>query len=309
MRGISVYAAMIVKIGIIGAGVFGNYHAQKIALNEHAKLVGFYDANSQKSSKRAKAHNCQFFLELQTLLDRVDAVIIASPASAHYNDGLRALKAGKHCLIEKPLATCANEAENLIQIAEAKNLVLQVGHQERFVLKAIGIDKIKVRPLSIKTQRFSPFSPRGTDISVTLDLMIHDIDLAIWLMGSSPDLIKSYSHSLVTDQSDMSLAFLDFGVGKARLDANRDAVQSKRKLSIEYPQGRIQLDFLTKICENTTPFGINEGFITDMRAQDPLRAADDAYISAIRNGTPICVTGQDGLIALQTALKIDHSAP
>jgi len=151
---------MIVQIGIIGAGVFGNYHAQKITLNKHARLVGFYDANIVKSTQLAKAHNCTVYPDLDDLLEQVDTVIIASPAKAHYK------------------------------------------------------------------QRFSPYSPRGSGISVTQDLMIHDIDLAIWLMGGLPKQIKGYAHKIISSSADTSLAFLEFANGKARLDANRVAPQA-----------------------------------------------------------------------------------
>ncbi len=304
---------MIVQIGIIGAGVFGNYHAQKITLNKHARLVGFYDANIVKSTQLAKAHNCTVYPDLDDLLEQVDTVIIASPAKAHYKDGYIALRAGKHCLIEKPLATHADEARDLIHLAKRQNLVLQVGHQERFILKAVGIDKIKTPPTALYTQRFSPYSPRGSGISVTQDLMIHDIDLAIWLMGGLPKQIKGYAHKIISSSADTSLAFLEFANGKARLDANRVAPQARRRLIIDYPQGRISLDFLQKTCINTTPFDLNKDFTgeplaQDLRAHDPLRVADDAFISSIVNGTDICVTGEDGLQALQTALEIDASA-
>jgi len=295
-----------VNIGIIGAGVFGGYHAQKIIAHPQAQLIGIYDSDYKRAVKLATTQNTRAFKKWDDILNAVEALIIASPATAHGADGLRALNAGKHVLIEKPLAADIHAAENIIARGQTSNLRLQVGHQERYILKAIGLDKITEKPVRIETQRFAPFSPRGTDVSVTLDLMIHDLDLVLWLLKAPPLNIKGYTQICQSETPDASLAHLQFDTTSVRLETSRIEPSSRRIFNLKYAQGEVLIDFNAKSCIHTTPFDLNTEFFQDSRAKDALGAADNDFIFAVLNGTDVPITGKDGLAALEIALAIDN---
>ena len=157
------------KIAVIGAGVFGGYHANKCAAHPRADFVGIYDHNFPRAKTQAEKHGVKAFDNFQAMLAQTEAVIIASPADTHGAMALTALEFGKHCLIEKPITSSLKEAARIVQLAKDKNLIVQIGHQERFVAKAIGLHNFPQSPLNIVARRMSKFSKRGTDVSVTLD--------------------------------------------------------------------------------------------------------------------------------------------
>ena len=173
-------------------------------------------------------------------------------------------------------------------------------------MAATGLHRIKSKPLRIDAIRFSPYSPRGTDVSVTLDLMTHDIDLVLWLMGTAPDSIKGASQRVRSDHSDASLAHFTFDQTRVRLEASRIEAASQRRMRLEYPEGRVDIDFNAKTLTHTTPFELNENFSEVVDAQDSLGAATNAFISAILNGTDVPVSGEDGLAALRVAKAIER---
>jgi len=160
------------KIGVVGAGVFGGYHANKCAAHSRVEYVGTYDRSLERAQSIASPRGGRAFRNYGVLLAACDAVIIATPASQHGEMALRALKSGCHTLIEKPIATSRVAAQRCLDAAALNGLVLQVGHQERFVAKAIGLDRISEQPNRIEAKRHSPYSTRGTDVSVTLDLKL-----------------------------------------------------------------------------------------------------------------------------------------
>jgi len=272
-----------VNIGIIGAGVFGGYHAQKIIAHPQAQLIGIYDSDYKRAVKLATTQNTRAFKKWDDILNAV-----------------------KHVLIEKPLAADIHAAENIIARGQTSNLRLQVGHQERYILKAIGLDKITEKPVRIETQRFAPFSPRGTDVSVTLDLMIHDLDLVLWLLKAPPLNIKGYTQICQSETPDASLAHLQFDTTSVRLETSRIEPSSRRIFNLKYAQGEVLIDFNAKSCIHTTPFDLNTEFFQDSRAKDALGAADNDFIFAVLNGTDVPITGKDGLAALEIALAIDN---
>lgn len=291
-------------ISIIGAGVFGGYHAGKIAAHPKAHLSGIYDPDIARAQLLAQKHDAQAFSSLETLLAQSEAVIIASPASTHADMALRALKASKHVLIEKPLATDMMSAKSILETAKQKNLHVQVGHQERFVLQAIGLDRVSERPTHIEAKRFAPYGPRCTDVSVTLDLMVHDIDMVLWLMGT-PTQIAGRSQIIHGPHADTAQAKLSFAQGTAQLSANRVEAASTRTLHLTYPSGDVFIDFNARTLTHSTPFDLNPDFGQDARTQDALGVADAAFIDAIITGTNVPITGEDGLAALKVALAVD----
>lgn len=294
-----------VRIGIIGAGVFGNYHAKKIFHLANCTLTAVYDPHLDRAQKIASKYGAQVSPHIQALLLLCDALIIASPAHSHADIALQGLQAGKHCLVEKPLATRINSAQNLIQLAKAHNCILQVGFQERFILKTIGLDKIPETPVHIEAWRFSPPSQRNQDISTILDLMIHDLDTVFWLMGL-PENIEGHHKTIRGPHADTAYAKLYYPGAHVQLHANRMSDTSIRQLHITYPSGRVQLDLNTQTLHHTLPFDLNENFAYMLKKRDALAQADAAFIKAIREGIPVTVSGKDGLNALNAALEIEN---
>ena len=293
------------RITVIGAGVFGGYHANKCAANPRADFVGIYDPDLERAKIHAEKHNVEAFDNFQVMLTKCDAVIIASPADTHGAMALTALEAGKHCLIEKPIASTLKDAERIVQLAQETKLIVQVGHQERFVAKAIGLDNLPQIPEHIVSRRLSTFSKRGTDVSVTLDLMTHDLDLVLMLMGELPKEVKGQTRFEHSNHADFSRGELRFENGTAKLTASRLEDAFLRTMEITYPSGTVHIDFNAKTLTHNTPFDLNENFGEDPSAKDSLGAASEAFISAILDGTPIPVTALDGYNALKLALVID----
>ncbi len=294
------------KIGVIGAGVFGNYHAAKCAAHPRLDFVGIFDPTHDRVRAAAKKHNTRAFDNCNTLLSGVDAVIVACTAIHHGPIAVAALRAGRHVLVEKPIASDLETATTMVRLAKENNLVLQVGHQERFVARAIGLDYTPEKPLSITATRFGPMAQRGTDVSVTLDLMTHDLDMALWLMGRKPDSIRGESMRVYSQMPDAARACLVFdGACKVRLEASRCEPEFHRIMDITYPSGTVRIDFGKKALTDNTGFGFNKDFAAHPLALDSLGAATSAFASSVLDGTPNAVPGEAGRAALEMALKID----
>jgi predicted dehydrogenase len=293
------------KIGVIGAGVFGGYHAGKCAAHPRLELVGIFDPDRARCRASATKQNTQAFFHPSELFASVDAAIIACPAIYHGDMALAALQAGCHVLIEKPIADNVSKAQRIVDIAASNDLIVQVGHQERFVFKAIGLDTIPETPTKIVGHRFSPFSHRGTDVSVTLDLMTHDLDLVLWLMGETPVSISGQSLRVASSKPDAAYAKLSFSHGVARLEASRVEEASSRQMRLTYPSGTIEIDFNAKSLIHDTPFDLNDRFGDSPMARDSLGAGTNAFVDAVLDGKPAPISGEDGLRALKAALRID----
>ena len=295
------------KIGIVGAGVFGRYHAGKCMDHPEIDFMGVYDHSYARSVDVGGAYKAKGYKSFEALLGDIEALIIASPAVSHGPFAIQALRAGRHCLIEKPIAATLAEAEKIVELAEAKNLLVQVGHQERFVIQAIGLDKVTERPLSITGFRMGPYSTRGTDVSVTLDLMSHDLDLLTMLLGEAPMRILGYPMSVRSETYDACLGMLEFPSGaKVKLHASRAEKSSWRVMDITFPSGTVSIDFNAKTLTHDTSFDLSPDFAQDPLAKDSLGAATNAFVQAVLDGKPIPITAQDGYKALEMALIIDR---
>ncbi len=294
------------KVGVIGAGVFGNYHAAKCASHPRIDFVGIFDPDDKRVRKAAKTHGTKAYDNCNTLMRDCDAVIVASIARHHGPIAIAALRAGCHVLVEKPIAAELESAQTMVRLAEENRLVLQVGHQERFVARAIGLDSAPKRPVSITATRFGPMSERGTDVSVTLDLMTHDLDMVMWLMGAKPRKFDGESLRIYSDMPDAARADLEFSEGrKARIEASRCEDKRERIMRIDYPDGFVRIDFVGKTFEDTTGYGFNPDFANHPMARDSLGAGTSSFVVSILEGTDVAIPGQAGLDALEMALKID----
>jgi predicted dehydrogenase len=297
-----------VRVGVIGAGVFGGYHANKFSTSAHATFVGAFDLNVEAArAVCAKAGQGAAFASLDELFSACDAVVIATPASTHAYLARRALEAGKHTLVEKPLALTGGEARALAGLALDRDLVLQVGHQERLVFEAMGLFATGERPLRIEAVRMNQRSPDGRceDVSVVFDLMIHDLDLAAELMGEvtavAGDGLRAHTRHL-----DHASADLEFANGSAKLTASRCAAERERRMRIEYSCGTVEIDFLTRKVRNTTPFDIRADVSATL--PDPLRAADEAFLAAIQGRGASRITGGVGARAAAMAETVETGA-
>jgi predicted dehydrogenase len=299
-----------VRVGVIGAGVFGGYHALKFSSTPHAEFVGVLDLNDQAAAALiAKVGKGAVFHSFDALAEKCDALVVATPAVTHAALTRRALDAGKHALVEKPLALTGAEARALAGLALERGLVLQVGHQERLVFQAMGLFSTGERPINIEGARVGPASPDGRceDVSAIFDLMIHDLDLAAELFGSEVTSVYGRGRQVHTDKIDEAIALVKFtNGGEAKLTASRARNQRSRSMRIDYPSGTVEIDFLTRKVKNTTPFDIRADVSEVL--PDPLRAADEAFLAAIQGRDVSPVTGGVGARAAAMAELVERSA-
>ena len=297
----------VLKTGLIGAGVFGGYHAGKIAGSAKTEFVGVFDPDKERCSVLAAKHGVQAFGTQLELLNALDAVIVACPATYHEAVVSEAIATGVHTMVEKPLALTGQGAKELASRADAAGLILQVGHQERFVLEEMGLFDIPEKPKSIKALRMSPPAPDGRagDVSVIWDLMIHDLDMAARLMGTNAS-VQASGRSVHSKHIDDATAELVFPSGKAIIMASRAAAERDRKMTLEYPSGTIAIDFLTRSVSNTTPFDVRAD-VSEMMP-DPLGAADEAFFAASLGERASPIPGREAAIAVDYAERVETSA-
>ncbi|MEL7041810.1 MAG: Gfo/Idh/MocA family oxidoreductase [Pseudomonadota bacterium] len=292
--------------GLIGAGVFGGYHAAKIAGAAVADFVGVFDPDHTRCEALAQAHGVRAFESQAELLAACDAVVIACPASFHEPVVRAALAAGCHVMVEKPLALTGAAADALSDAAEARNLVLQVGHQERFVLDAMGLFDISETPTRIESWRMGPPAPDGRagDVSVIWDLMIHDLDMVGKLMGAALA-VEATGKSAHTRYVDEATARLNFVIGSAELTASRCHSERDRRMVLTYPSGTIAINFLTRQVENTTPFAVRAD-VSDL-IPDPLGAADQAFFETALGRRTCAIPGREAARAVHMAEQAELS--
>jgi len=309
------------RIGVVGAGHFGRYHALKVAASGRAKLSGIADLEVERAKTlgwEAGAPDLPF----AALLGASDAVIIAAPADAHYALAKSAIQAGKHVLIEKPMAATLAEAEELGQLAQAQGVVLQVGHLERFSAAFQAMEGKVVAPLYLEATRIAPFKPRGTDVSVILDLMIHDLDLVLALVDSEIESVDAIGGAVASQHEDIANARLRFRSGAvASITASRISPRTERRMRIFAQDRYLAADFaarkLTVIhrsgdeaTADAMPIPGVAGFsIEDVSWQDhdSLAAEHAAFIASVVDGAPVLVDAAVGRRALAAALEVGRA--
>ena len=297
------------RAGVVGAGAFGRHHARKYVEDHRVSLVGVFDHHDERAQMLADTHNVDPFYDLAPLIEAVDIITIASPPSQHAEAARAALAAGKHVLIEKPLATVAADGAALVELAKANNLTLACGHQERLVFEAIGLFAAPERPLRIESVREGPWTGRSADVSVTLDLMVHDLDLALRLMGRKPHGVLATARSEHGRTADAVDARLAFGEAEAVFISSRVAPERKRFMRAVYPSGEVNIDFLARTFENTTKFSLNAAFAETRIGADPLGANVAQFIDAVLGVAPRpAVNGNEALALLELALDVDRAS-
>ncbi|TNE57740.1 MAG: Gfo/Idh/MocA family oxidoreductase [Alphaproteobacteria bacterium] len=298
------------KAGVVGAGFFGGLHAKKYASLKGTSLVAVMDANPEAAQKLADELGAKAVSSITEMAEEVDLVSIAAPAVYHYPLAKQALEAGLHVYVEKPIALSVVEADELIRLADANNLLLQVGHQERFVFAAFGLLGRNRTPRRIECHRAGTFTGRAMDVSVVLDLMIHDLDLVHQAAPAPVEKIEAVCKKVHGEHEDEVDARLTLSDGcEVRLFASRIADARKRFMKIDYNDGTVEIDFINRTIKNTTGAELESAFESHEEglpaiADDPLGHAIGAFTYSVRGGEEPQVSGADARRALATALDI-----
>ncbi|WP_304170080.1 Gfo/Idh/MocA family protein [Phenylobacterium aquaticum] len=295
--------------GVIGAGVFGGYHARQYATLDGATLAGVYDPDGARAAEVAGRHGATGYTDLAEFLAAVDVVTVASPAVFHADGAVAALQAGKPVYVEKPLAVSLRDADRIMDEAARRKLIVACGHQERLFSQAIGLFDIPEQPLRMEALRHGPESERSLDVSVVLDLMIHDLDLALALCKGEPLAVEAEGVIAYSGGWDRAQAEVTFDTGfTATFDASRMAEGRKRTMKLVYPSGELEIDFVSRAFRNTTGYPLNADFAEAPGSKDPLGASVAAFLAAVRGDAPrpIC-TAQEAALALDLALAVEQA--
>jgi predicted dehydrogenase len=295
--------------GVIGAGVFGGYHANQYAKLPGVTLAAVLDLDQDRAAAIAMPLGGRGFSDLAGFFEAVDVVTVASPATLHAEHALAALAAGKHVYVEKPIATSVADGERVRAAAAAKGLVVACGHQERVSFKAMGLLDIPERPLLLEALRHGPPSDRSRDVSAVLDLMVHDIDLALAIAGADP--VTAEGEGRMSDDGvwDVARSEVSFENGfTAIFDVSRQAPARKRTMRLVYPSGEIEVDFMARTFRNATPFALNPDFADTPEGKDPLGASVAGFLAAVRGEAPRpIVTADEAIRALDLALAVEQA--
>ena len=304
-----------VRCAVIGAGYLGKFHAEKFAALDDCELVAVVDADEATARTIAERHGVQALVDYHELLGEVDAVSIVVPTSLHHAVSHDFLDAGAHVLVEKPITVTVEEADDLIRVADRNQRILQVGHLERFNAAVLGLGLAEEPPLFIESHRLSPFNPRATDVSVVLDLMIHDIDIILDMMGSEVERIDASGTPVLTDELDIANARITFKNGAvANVTASRVSMKTERKMRLFRPNAYISIDFQNRVLVRHKT-GKKEMFpgIPEIETEESVFENGDAlleeikhFIECIREGREPLVSGRAGRRALATAIEISQ---
>ena len=315
----------MLKAGVLGAGHLGKIHLRLLNQSEKYELVGFYDADDTNGKKVESEFGYKFFNSVEALIDAVDMVDIVTPTLSHYDCAKQAIAKGKHIFIEKPITNTVEEAEHIRELLSQHNLRGQVGHVERFNPAFLAVkDDIK-SPMFIETHRLAEFNPRGTDVPVVLDLMIHDIDIILSIVKSKVKNVSASGVAVISDTPDIANARLEFENGcVANLTASRISLKKMRKARFFQKDAYISVDFLEKKCEvvkmkdapqNPGDFDMilqnAEGIKKQIYFDNPpvpdnnsILDELETFADAIKNSTTPVVTLHDGTEALRVATQI-----
>lgn len=315
----------MLKAGVVGAGHLGKIHLRLLQQSDHYELVGFYDADASTRKKVNEEFGYQAFETVEQLIEACDMVEVVTPTVYHFETAKKVISAGKHLFIEKPITQTVAEAEELIRLANKHNVKGQVGHVERFNPAFMAVNELITNPMFIETHRLAEFNPRGTDVSVVLDLMIHDIDAILSVVKSQVKNIHASGVSVISETPDIANARIEFENGcVANLTASRISLKNMRKSRFFQRDAYISVDFLEKKCEVVrmkdapeTPGEFDmilqnaEGIKKQIYFENPKVNANNAildelntFAEAINNNTTPVVTLEQGTDALRVALMV-----
>jgi predicted dehydrogenase len=310
-----------IRVGVVGAGALGFHHIRILRDLAGAQLVGFHEAQPDRAAAVSKELGVRAFDALEDLLERVDAATVVVPTPAHFDVASAALSRGKHLLIEKPIAATLREADELLAIAKRSGAIIQTGHVERFNRAIRAALPYVEKARFIESDRLAPFNPRGSDVAVVLDLMIHDIDLVRTLVGTHVKDVSAVGVQVLTPFVDIANARLRFDDGAvANITASRVSRERMRKVRIFQESGYLSLDLGAgegefyrlrrdvDFAELAKGAQAIEAFVERVPLTapegEPLRLEFESFLAAVRGGAPVTVSGEDGREALAVALSI-----
>jgi predicted dehydrogenase len=310
-----------VRVGVVGAGSLGYHHIRILRDVRGAQLVGFHERSAERGGKVSAELGVPYFASLGDLVAASDAMTVVVPTPAHHSIAKVALEEGRHVLIEKPIAVSLDEADELVDLARSAGVVIQTGHVERFNRAIRAALPHVSSPRFVESNRLAPFNPRGSDVAVVLDLMIHDIDLVRTLVGGHVSNVEAVGVPVLTPFVDIANARLTFDSGAvANITASRVSKDRTRKLRMFQSNGYLSLDLAAGSGEfyrmrsgldletlSKEPRAIDdfvERIPLDAPDGEPLRLEFESFITAIRGEGPVVVTGEDGREALAVALGI-----
>lgn len=312
------------KVGVIGTGHLGKLHTKLFKEVEGCEFIGIYDKDYEKAKVVGEDFKVKVFENLEELFNNVDAVSIVATTSAHYELVKAAFAKNKHVFVEKPITSGIEEAEEIVKISREKNLKLQVGHIERFNPALVALDNYELNPMFIQTDRLSQFNPRGTDVAVVLDLMIHDIDIILSLVKSEVKNVSASGVAVVSDNIDIANTRIEFENGAvANVTASRISQKKMRKMRMFQKDAYISLDFTSGVSEvyrlippeeksknhyiSYGEIGIGDKMKSVVYEQPPvpeinaLKHELQLFVNAVNNNTEPVVNGESGLKALKVA--------
>lgn len=316
----------MIKIGVIGVGHLGSIHLRLLKEIPGYEVVGIYDRDPERAAAMAEEHEVKAWDSMTDLIDACDAVDIVTPTISHYECAKAALKRFKHVFIEKPITHTVEEAKSLQQLAREAGVKAMVGHVERFNPAFLTLRDQELRPLFIESHRLSQWNPKGTDVSVVLDLMIHDIDIVLWLIGAGVKKVSASGVSVISETPDIANARIEFDNGAtANLTASRISFRNMRKMRLFQRKMYLSVDFLNKTCEvihmndqDSTPDSTKNKIefqsgdsVKTLTFETPkvvpvnsIRMEFEEFARAINNDTEVPVTLEQATAALDTAFMI-----
>lgn len=310
-----------VATGVVGVGSLGFHHARILREVAGAEMRGIYDSDPERARRVAAELQVHAFHSLEALLDEVQAAVVAVPTVGHHAVALEALRRGVHLLIEKPLATTLEEAEEIVDLAARQGVLVGTGHVERFNSALRAAEQYVRSPRFVESHRLAPFNPRGTDVAVVLDLMIHDIDLVLSLVRAPVAQVDAVGVPVLTPSVDIANARLRFeGGAVANITASRVSRDRMRKVRLFQPSGYLSLDLAAGTGEflrirEGAALGGAAGGLPNLEeivervelggdGREPLRAELESFVAAVRGERDLVVSGEDGRRALAVALEI-----
>jgi predicted dehydrogenase len=315
------------NVGVIGVGHLGSLHAKMYSQIPSVKFIGVYDTDMQRAEKLAAEFGIKAFPSLDDMLSQVEAVSVATTTQSHYDVAMQVIRHGVHLLIEKPMTATIEQAKSVMEQAEEKGLKLQVGHIERFNPAILALESYNISPLFIESHRLAQFNPRGSDVAVVLDLMIHDIDLILSLVKSKVTRIDANGIAVISNTPDIANARLQFENGcVANVTASRISQNKMRKMRLFQRDAYISIDFAQGLAEvfrlidedtpNVKPTmmlgkidqGLHKRLIVyeqpEVREVNALKYELERFVESVQQDTETPITGRDGLHALEVAQEI-----
>ena len=297
---------MSVRVGVIGIGYLGQHHVRIYSELEDTELVAVVDAVEKRADSFAVKYGCEAYYDYKDIFDKVDALSIVTPTTTHYRVALDCLGAGKDILIEKPITVSVKEADELITKSEKSGCIIQVGHLERYNPAVLAASEMVREPRFIEAERLSPFLGRGTDVDVTLDLMIHDVDIVLSLVSSPVKEIKAVGTRVLTDKIDVAKAWIEFENGcSALFTASRLSPEKQRRLKVFQKDSYLLLDYQSGEIRHY--FRRGEEILSDTvrpENKEPLKEELRDFISCVKERKRPKVSATEGRDALKIALDI-----